>query len=297
MNNKQYNIELLISYYQGLIDINDAFTKLNSDKENDRYKHLVSQLIIIRQTIMSKDLAGINALYKPIWELFVTNEHFSILEEAIEFYKRNPNVSYNATEAKQYLDNHLTKPVTVNVTDMQKLIKHIEQGIATSVNTALTQSSSDFNEVIKKSSNDTLAALTTSNALMKSDIIKYDALLTEHISKSAIIFTEVIEKEHARFVQKIASDSNAIIAGISEVNANELAAQTELVKQSMKDFEDKSFKQFCISFILVVGALFACSILSSTWAANKLVSNAIALKKSAASNPHIQATPQKPRHH
>lgn len=60
---------------------------------------------------------------------------------------------------------------------------------------------------------------------MKSDIAKYDALLTEHINKSAVNIAEVIEKEHSRFVQKIASESNAIIAGIVEATANELATK------------------------------------------------------------------------
>ncbi len=113
---------------------------------------------------------------------------------------------------------------------------------------------------------------------MKSDIVKYDALLTEHITKSSINMVEAIEKEHARFVQKIASDSNAIIAEISEAVSGEFATQTYLIEDSVKRLDDKLFKQACIVFIAVICALFACSILSSTWAANKAIGNAKVFK-------------------
>jgi hypothetical protein len=119
---------------------------------------------------------------------------------------------------------------------------------------------------------------------MKSDITKYDALLTEHINKSGIYTVEAIEKEYARFVQKIISDSNAIIAGISETVAGEIAVHTGLIKDSMKKLDDKSFKWACIVFIAGICTLFASSILSSSWAANKALGDAKIFKITAVCN-------------
>lgn len=291
-SNNQYNIELLINYYQNVIALNDAFSDLDNRNENNRYKHLVSQLVVIRQSIIDKSLANINTLYKPIRELFINQEHFSTLEEIIAFYKNNPDANYDIVGAEQYLNNHLASSVPVDLTDMQKVVKYIEQSIVAPINIALAKVSDDFNakltginnqisqitndsisELIAKSSNDILASLSTSRELMKSDIAKYDALLTEHITKSGINIAEAIEKEHARFAQKIASDSNAIIAGISEAVSGELATQTDLIKDSMKKLDDKAFKRASFMFIGCVCALFACSLFSSTWAASKVISN------------------------
>ena len=110
-SNNQYNIELLINYYQDVIALNDAFSDLDNRNENNRYKHLVSQLVVIRQSIIDKNLANINTLYKPIRELFINQEHFSTLEEIIAFYKNNPDANYDIAGAEQYLNNHLASSV------------------------------------------------------------------------------------------------------------------------------------------------------------------------------------------
>lgn len=299
-NNNQYNIELVINYYQDIIALNDAFTKFDNRYENNRYKHLVSQLAAVRQSIIDKRIANINGLYKPIQELFINEHHFSILEETIGFYKNNPDANYDVVEAEQYLNNYLGSSMPVDLTDMQKVIQYIERDFIVSINIALAKVSDEFNtkltginnqisqitnddisEVIAKSSNDILAALPTSRELMKSDIAKYDALLTEHINKSGIYTVDAIEKEHARFVQKIASESNAIIVGISEAVSSEFATQTDLINDSMRKLDDKSFKRSCIVFIGSICALFASSILSSTWAANKALGDAKIFKIAA----------------
>ena len=217
--------------------------------------------------------------------------------------------------AEQFLNNHLASSVPVDLTDMQKVIKYIEQSIVAPINIAVTKVSDDFSakltsiheqigrithddirEAIAKSSNDILASLVTSRELMKSDIAKYDALLTEHINKSGIYTVEAIEKEHARFVQKIASDSNAIIAGIVDATANELAIQTDLIKDSMRKLDDKSFKRSCIILIASICALFACSILSSTWAASKALGGTKILKIIAGCSSIVPTISQKYKH-
>ena len=93
----------------------------------------------------------------------------------------------------------------------------------------------DFSRSIVKSTNDTLAALNTNYELMKADINKYDALLTTHITQSSTNATMAIEKEHTRFVQKMSSDVNVIIAGITEANIAELATQATVVQTSMRE--------------------------------------------------------------
>lgn len=245
---------------------------------------------------MDKDVTNIYLLCKTIRELFINVEHFNILEDIVEFYKNNPDANFDVVEAEQYLNNHLASSVPV-YTDMHKVIQSVEQNIVAFINSALAKVSDNFNaklanindqvslvtnddlsEVIAKFSNDILATLTTSRELMKSDIAKYDALLTEHINKSGICTVEAIEKEHARFVQKIASESNAIIAGISEAIFSELAMQTDLINDSMRKLDDKSLKRSCLVFIAGISALLACSVFSSTWAANKALGNAKVFK-------------------
>ena len=106
-NNNQYDIELLIKYYQGAIMLNDTFPNLYNEEANNQYGRLVTQLTAIRQAIIEKDLIILNELYEPLQEVFINEEHFSILEEVIIFYKRNPDTNYDVVAAKQYLNNHL----------------------------------------------------------------------------------------------------------------------------------------------------------------------------------------------
>lgn len=271
--------------------MNDRFSKLNElntdtnvgNGENDKYKNLINKLIAIRQLIIDKKAADISTLYKPAPGLFINKEHFTILEAAIQFYKDNPGVDYDIAGAEQYCNDYAaTNNDSVNneIRFNEQTANNIIQALSILGNEIKTQLSEiqepikrlandDICSQITKSSNDTLAALSTNHELMKSDVRKYDTFLTEHISKSGIHVTEIIEKEHARFVQRIASDSNAIIAGISETVAGEVGIQTNLVKDSMKALDDKLFKWACLVFIVGICALFACSILSSSWAANK----------------------------
>lgn len=98
------------------------------------------------------------------------------------------------------------------------------------------------------------------------------------LNKTGINITEAIEKEHARFVQRIASDSNAIIAEITDVTANVLSKQTDLVKAIVKEIENKSFKDLSIIFFMSIGFMFTCSILTSNWTANKVVARIKVIK-------------------
>ncbi len=290
-NNYQYSIELLIGYYQDLITMNDRFTAFNKhntgintvNSENDRYKNLVIKIIAIRQLIIDKKAADINTLYKPAPGLFINKEHFTTLEAAIQFYKDNLGVDYDIAGAEQYCNdyaatnndsvnneirfneqtaNNIIQALSILGDEIKTQLSEIQEPIKRLVN-------EDICSQITKSSNDTLAALSTNHELMKSDVRKYDTFLTEHISKSSVHVTEAIEKEHARFVQRMASDSNAIIAGISETVTGEVAIQTNLVKDSMKGLDDKLFKWAGVIFIGAALLLFACSVLSSSWAANK----------------------------
>lgn len=294
-NNPQYGIELLISYYKNLITLNDRFTAFNKqhtgtniiNSENDKYKNLLDKLIATRQLIIDKEIADIDKLHKPAPGLFTDKEHLNTLEATIQFYKDNPYIDYDTSGAEQYFNDD----APINNNSVDNALKFNEQ-ISNSLNQALSTMGneikmqlSDIQEPIKKLvnddlyiqmakySNDTLAVLTTNYELIKSDIKKYDTFLTEHISKSGINVTEAIEKEHIRFAQKIASESNNIIKGVSGNIASEIAKQTDLIKDSMKILDDKTFKQGCILYIASFCALFACSILSSTWAANKVLSS------------------------
>lgn len=301
--NNQYNLELLIDYYQDLISINSKFSDFDSKDENNRYKHLVDQLTAIRQVIIDKNMSNINSLYMPISELFINAAHFGILEEIVEFYKRNTNVNYDTVEAEQYLNSHIVKSAPADFTNVQQVTNYIGQYFD-KLNTQLTYISKqlgtlvydDLKEAIARCNSDISATMATNYEQMKSDIKRYDLLLIEHISKTSTYLTEAIEKEHARFIQRIASDSNAIIAGVSETITGEIAIQIDLIKDSMKKLEDKSFKWFCGAFIGSIFALFACSILSSTWAANKALGDAKVVKVIAVHNTNNQTTSQKVKH-
>lgn len=133
-------------------------------------------------------------------------------------------------------------------------------------------------QVVNKSTTDVLASLNDNYQRMQSSTKRYDELLTEHITRSAANTSEAIEKEHARFVQKIASDSNHIINNVSEAVAGELNTQTNLVNDSLNKFDDKAFKRSAFIFAGCAFILFACSILSSTWTASKVVNNVPKLK-------------------
>ncbi len=287
LNNGQYNLELLINYYQEVLAVNEAFTDLSDENEINRYKNLVEQLVIIRQALVDKNLSKIRLLYKPIRSLFMNENHFNLLERIIEFCRRNPTFNYNISDAELYLKENIISKASTGTTNMQQLIS-MEQNVV-SQNAILSKIDDDlvaklnevnqqlhkitnyeFNEIVIKSSNEVLATLTTNYELMKLDIARYDKLLTEHINKSGINIAEAIEKEHARFVQKIASDSNQIIANVSESVASKLTTQTNLVANKMKEFDDKAFKRACIMFFGCVCAIFACSIFSSSWAASKI---------------------------
>jgi hypothetical protein len=263
----------------------------------------VDQLIVIRQVIIDKNMSTINSLYTRTRELFIYAEHFDILEGTVKFYKRNTNVNYDIVEAEQYLINQINNLTTNAFSDTQQAANYIEQ-YYDKLNTQLISidkklsafSYNNIKETLERSNNDISATMATNYEQMKSDIKRYDSLLIEHISKTSIYLSEAVEKEHARFVQKIASDSNAIIAGISEAVASEIAIQTDLINNSMKKLDDKLFKWFCGAFVGCIFALFACSILSSTWTANKVIGNARVFKiVTGALN--TQTTLQKSRHH
>ncbi len=310
LNDDQYNLELLINYYQEVLTINEAFTDLSNENEINRYKNLVEQLVIIRQTLVDKNLSKIRSLYKPIRSLFTNENHFNLLEEIIEFCRRNPSFNYDVTDAELYLKKNITSKASTGTVDMQQLTSvkqkvvppntissKIDDDLVAKLNEVNQQlqkmTNDEFNEIVIKSSNEVLATLTTNYELMKSDIARYDKLLTEHINKSGINIAEAIEKEHARFVQKIASDSNQIIANVSEAITNEFTTQTNLVADKMKEFDDKAFKRSCLIFFCCVCAIFACSIFSSSWTANKVAGNTKISKVAATCNSNASVVQQK----
>ena len=132
-------------------------------------------------------------------------------------------------------------------------------------------SSDDFNAVVVRSTRDVIATLNTNYELMKDDIKRYDAMLTDHINKSGINTIEAIEKEHARFVQKIASESNSVISGITNAAATEISKQSEIVQSSVKSVDNKLFKYFSIMFFMSACFMFGGALLSSNWAVNKFL--------------------------
>lgn len=154
----------------------------------------------------------------------------------------------------------------------------------------------ELNQHVMQSTQDTLAAIKTNHELMRSDIQKYDTLLTDHINKSGEYTLNAIEKEHARFGQKMSSDVNNIVAEITKANAAELATQSELIQTHMKQLEDKSFKWFVIMFCFSVFILFAGSVFSSTWAAEKAFGNAKVFRVATVCAPVKPVSPHKLKH-
>lgn len=272
----QHNIDCLIDCYTNLIELINKFPNLQFGGDSYRYEDLVKRLCSIRQLIIDKDLANINVIYKPMLTLFNHKEHFTTLEEAIQFYRQNPSIDYPMPTAS---DDTINTNNENNQYSNEQVISSINQSFSILTNEIKLQLSeikeltgNKFaNDDINRFSNDILATLTTSRELMKSDIAKYDELLTNHINKSSIYIVEAIEKEHTRFVQRMSSDVNAIIAGISSAASNEFSTQTDLIKDSMKALDDKSFKRSCVVFVGVVSAVFACSFLSAAWTMNKVV--------------------------
>jgi hypothetical protein len=72
---------------------------------------------------------------------------------------------------------------------------------------------------------------------------------------------------------------------------------SDIINNSMNKLNDKSFAWACIVFIAAVSALFTCSILSSTWAANKTLGDTKVFKIISTCVSHSQEFLQKPRHH
>ena len=270
-DNNQHNIDHLINYYIGLVELNNKFIKPSFCKDNYKYEDLVTRMLSIKQLLIKKTLNNINSLYKPTANLFNSNDHFTILEECIMFYRENPDLDYpiNITESNTVVNNQSDTGNNDNEIKIQ--LSDIQESMNKLIN-------DNQNSAIIKSSNDTLAALNTNYELMKADLNKYDNLITHHINQTSQIIVESIEKEHARFAQKIASDSNTIINGITEANVNELEKQTKLIQSSVKDLNDKTFYQSCYLFIWSILLLFACSTLSSTWTATKVLNNVRLIK-------------------
>ena len=277
-NNKiQPSIDHLIDYYTTLVDTNNKFADIQFGDDNYQYEDLIKRMHSVRQLIINKDLSNINNIYKPTERLFNCKEHFAILEETLKFYRQNSDADYPVSVAepdsgvgnesnsadgdKQSINDQalstLGDKIKVQLFDIKEPIKQLIND--------------EFNSIVAKASGDTIAALATTNTLIRSDIAKYDALLTDHISKSGINTTEAIEKEHIRFVQKIAADSNQIINNVSEAIADELSTQTNLVNDSLNKFDDREFKRAAFILFGCAFILFACSVFSSTWTANKIL--------------------------
>ncbi len=281
----QPSIDCLIDYYTTLVDANNMFADIQFGDDNYRYGDLIKRMLSVKQLIINKDLSNVNNIYKPTEALFNRKEHFTILEETIKFYRQNPTVEYPLYVTNSNTDTTKEKDFVAKDNSFfnEQITNSIEQALSTLSDKIKIQLSDikepikqlikdEFNDVIAKASGDTLAALTTSNTLIRSDIAKYDALLTDHISKSGINAVQAIEKEHIRFVQKIESDSNQIINNVSEAINSELTNQTNMVNDSLNKFDDKAFKRAALIFFGCVFVLFACSILSSTWTASKILS-------------------------
>lgn len=316
LNNNHPSLEQIINYYQELITVNAKFTDIHElNDQNANYEELVKQLIIIRDLLIKRDLSNINMFYKPLEKLFNNKGHYRILETIILQFRQNPLLGYHAEESNANneanelvnaadgdcaitnkndpivklntklleLENNILNKLNIfeNKQGCDVLVEQNNKILETTIDMQRSieeLNNHDFYSAITRATNDTMATLTTNHELMKTDINRYDAMLTDHINKSGINVTEAIEKEHARFVQKIASDSNAIIAGLIDATANILSKQTELVKASVKEIENKLFKYMSIIFIISIGFIFTCSILTSSWTANKVVAHIKAIK-------------------
>lgn len=324
MLNDNPNLEQLINYYQELIVVNTKFNDIHElTGQNDNYEELVKQLKSIRDLLIKRDLSNINMFYRPLERLFNNKGHYRILETIILQFRQNSSLEYLVQEENTgnvesndlsnvvsdtaivtsnngdfmvKLDNRINK-IEDDVLDRLNSLQDYQNGntnfeqnaeiveILNEVQKSIKLlTSNEFYSTVAKSSNDIMANLTTNYELMKADINRYDAMLTDHINKSGIDIAETIEKEHVRFRQKISSDSNAIIAGIADAIVDELSKQTDLVKASVKEIENKLFKYISIIFVISIGFMFTCSILTSSWTANKVVAHIKAIKITAMSN-------------
>lgn len=178
----------------------------------------------------------------------------SSIEEKLTILSNNGDLLEHKT-----VDGLVNTEMLGNLSEMRESINRLIDG--------------DSGQAIIKSTNDAIAVLHTNYKLMETDIKKYDSLLTDHINQTSTNITLAIEKEHSRFVQRMSSEVNAIIAGISSAASNEFSIQTDLIKDSMQKLDDQSFKRSCVVFVGVVSAVFACSFLSSAWTVNKVVGN------------------------
>lgn len=173
-------------------------------------------------------------------------------------------------------------PIPSSNAEVLDKISQVHNSISSIVNQDLFHS-------VARTSQDTLMLMKTNCELVRSDLNKYDELMTNHITKTAANVTEIIEKEYTRFVHRVSNDINAIVAGITEKNTAELATQTKLVQTNMDKFDNKLdnkfFKWFSSIFFVSAFMLFGNSILSSSWAANKIANNAKLVKLSMTCKP------------
>lgn len=283
----------LISYYQGLSNYNHKFPNLNTVN----YDTLIEQLLAIRQLLINKLTTNINAIYKPTEKLFAIRDHFKILETIVQFYKQNGDIAYPTPEIETSEERYalINTGLSDNtITELQQSLAEIKNYIATNTSAGSSNQAydnihsqlsgikesinglmgGDVSQNVIKSNNALLTVIKTNHELTKADLSRYDSLLTEHINKSNMNIAEAIDKEHARFVHKMSSDVNAIVAEITKANVAELATQRELIQTDMTNIEGNSLKWFFFSFIAGVFLLFACSGFSSIWAANRAISYA-----------------------
>lgn len=296
-NNNANGLNQLINYYQELINVNSQFNDIHDlNRQNANYKNLLNQLIVIRDLLIKRETNSINAVYKPIEKLFNNKEHFILLGTTIDYLKQNPQIDYPVPEnsGNSSINNDYLPPEQEIISDYNDYNINSATNMSNSVideqNDKLFETltvmqksikelkSNDFSFVITKSTNDMIAAFNTNYELMKSDITRYDAMLTDHINKSSAITAEAVEKEHARFAQKVAAESNAIIAGVIDATTSELAKQTDLIKSWVKEIDNKQLKHVCIVFFMNICFMFGGAILAANWTVSKIFTHAASVK-------------------
>lgn len=206
-------------------------------------------------------------------ENFTTDIINNLIQTNINFEAKLALITEKLDTLVEQNNSSLIKDIKTTKTELLTNFSRLNESIDKIINV-------DSYQALIKTSQDTLSTLKTSHQYIKDDISRYDALLTEHITKTGSNIVDAVEKEHIRFVQKIAAETSAITSEITKANVAELSNQRELVETNMKKQENTLIKWYAIIFFVSSFMIFACSILSSNWAANKVINNAKIFKVS-----------------
>lgn len=139
-------INQLISYYQALNNLNITYADINTnDTDNSNYTNLIEQLVAIRERLIKNAVNGINAVYKPIEQLFIYRSHYQILEDTVQFYKQNSTIAYPIpeTKASEIIDSNDSNIDTNTELTQSTGADANQTETAQNLNNSLVQSSDD----------------------------------------------------------------------------------------------------------------------------------------------------------